>query len=539
MIVNNKGLKKFSTYFWISLLICSAYFVIFIFPNHVASENMKMVAVFEPDEYYPLPFVFDMIRPADSIGQAITHFIFYRYYFYGFPYFGASALAVLPLSLLGKLGNTSLVMVFLRQFISVLPILGAILLLVHIQTQFRSYKSIVLLIFLLSIPAVVANNFWWHPDGIAILFSMLVIFFLNRDGLRFGRDFYLAAVMCGFSAAAKLIGFYFFLSIFAYILYAAFTKKRSLKSLLGVSFAFIACMGIAFVFANPMLLSRSARVAYFTTMQKETMLISSGYETVYAKGFLASLPLLTEYYGSILFLLIAVLACVLSIYQDKNRLLNIVILAWLLPISVMVFWVTHFKYQYWMPVALPLFSSLVYFLPDKLSLDGLHNKINFKTAGVALAGIIIFAQWALFVRADIQRYEDRLHRADGNPAIQFYDLATKALDPIGSRDVKVYHDVQMYVPVTLHWETESTLKLLNYDYVQSNNFDVVLLMQQRIYDYLNPEAQGIDPGEFARSQIFYRDANEEALHGYHLAFRNEFGLVFVKDDMYNEFYENK
>jgi hypothetical protein len=500
---------------------------------------MKMVAVFEPDEYYPLQFVLEMIRPADSIGQAIRHFIFYRYYFYGFPYFGASALAVLPLGLLGKLGNTSLVMVFLRQFISVLPMLGAILLLVHIQTRFRSYKSIVLLVFLLSIPAVVANNFWWHPDSIAILFAMLVIFFLNRDELRFGRDFYLAAVMCGFCAAAKLIGFYFFLSILVYILYALFTKKRSLKSLLGASFAFIACMGTAFVFANPMLLSRSARVAYFTTMQKETVLISSGYETVYAKGFLASLPLLTEYYGSILFLLIAVLACGLSIYQNKNRLLNIIILSWLLPISVMIFWVTHFKYQYWMPVALPLFSSLVYFLPDKLSLDRLRDKISLKTAGFALAGIIIFTQWALFVRADIQRYQERLHRADENPAIQFYGLASKAMEPIGTRDVKVYHDVQMYVPVTPHWETESTLKLLNYDYIQSNDFDVILLMQQRIYDYLNPSAQGIDPGEFAVSQTFYRNANEEALKGYHLVFRNEFGLVFVKDDLYQEAYTNE
>jgi hypothetical protein len=192
-----------------------------------------------------------------------------------------------------------------------------------------------------------------------------------------------------------------------------------------------------------------------------------------------------------------------------------------------------------MPVALPLFSSLVYFLPDKLSLDGLRGKINLKTVGFALAGLIIFAQWVLFVRADIQRYQERLHRADGNPAIQFYGLATNALRPIGSRDVKVYHDVQMYVPVTPHWETESTLKLLNYDYIQSNNFDVILLMQQRIYDYLNPSAQGIDPGEFALSQAFYQDANEETLKGYRLVFRNDFGLVFVKDNLYQETYTSK
>jgi hypothetical protein len=92
----------------------------------------------------------------------------------------------------------------------------------------------------------------------------------------------------------------------------------------------------------------------------------------------------------------------------------------------------------------------------------------------------------------------------------------------------------MYVPGTKNWKTDSTLKLLNYDYIFSNDFDVVMLMQQRIWDYTQSGAQGIEAEEFRLSQEFYRDANEEKLKGYHLVFRNDFGLVFVKDELYQQ-----
>ena len=93
--------KTSNIYFWLSLLVCVVYFVLFIFPNRVGSENIKMVAVFEPDESVPLPYVLDMIEPADTLKQSLINFAFYDYYFYGFPYFAASALSLLPLVPLG------------------------------------------------------------------------------------------------------------------------------------------------------------------------------------------------------------------------------------------------------------------------------------------------------------------------------------------------------------------------------------------------------------------------------------------------------
>ena len=63
-----------------------------------------------------------------------------------------------------------------------------------------------------------------------------------------------------------------------------------------------------------------------------------------------------------------------------------------------------------------------------------------------------------------------------------------------------------------------------------------LLLEQRIRDYLNPNVTGIDPALFARNQQFYRDADNQTITGYHLVYRDSFGLIFVRDELYQEYY---
>jgi hypothetical protein len=45
--------------------------------------------------------------------------------------------------------------------------------------------------------------------------------------------------------------------------------------------------------------------------------------------------------------------------------------------------------------------------------------------------------------------------------------------------------------------------------------------------------------DFAKSQAFYRDARTGRIEGYQLVFQDDFGLVFVRDDVYKEFYPQK
>jgi len=209
--------------------------------------------------------------------------------------------------------------------------------------------------------------------------------------------------------------------------------------------------------------------------------------------------------------------------------------------SIMAFWISNFKFQYWIPVALPLFSTMINFLPETLSLPRSIHEISMTRTIRSLPNLVIGAaivlQVSLFTISDFDRYMSFMNKVQGKPALLFYDLAIDALKPLSNDGVFVYYDVRMYFPPPNGWKAEAVFKPLDYDYILSQDFDVVLLMQQRIYDYIDPSVEGIHPEEFALSRIFYQDANAGVINGYHLVFRNDFGLVFVKDELYQQFFE--
>ena len=519
--------------FGLLLFMAVVAFVLFALPNATASQNLAMVQIFQPDEAAPLSYIMKMIAPAPTLNLALRHFIFYDYYYYGFPFFAASALLLLPLQWLGRLGDMPLVMLVLRQFISVLPMLVALLLLVFMQDGFRTYRSPVLFAFLLVIPAVVQNNSWYHPDGITFLLVVLTIYFLKRDNLRFGWNFLLAAIMCGVATATKLVGVYFFLAVGLALLLGLLLKKASWKRLVGMAAAFLLTMGLAYLIANPFLFSHWARTAYQYILYKQGGLLENGYGVFYAKGLLASWPDVHASYGEVPFLLIALGAAIWGAWRGPQRLLHAFILAWFIPISVTVFFLTHFKFQYWMPVALPLISSLVVLLPEKWKMDRTAPLAWFARMVLLL---VLFAQFVLFVRSDVLAFNSNLHREQNSTSIKWYSQALAQLEPLQNTNLRVYYDYRMYVPAKPGWVTDTNYDLLEYSYIQENHFDVLLLLEQRIRDYLNPNVIGIDPALFARNQQFYRDANNQTITGYHLVYRDSFGLIFVRDALYQEYY---
>jgi len=68
----------------------------------------------EPDEAAPLPYLLDIIDPSNNLDYSLRDFIFYNYY-YGFPFFALSSIAILPLQLKGEISNLPMVMGILRQ----------------------------------------------------------------------------------------------------------------------------------------------------------------------------------------------------------------------------------------------------------------------------------------------------------------------------------------------------------------------------------------------------------------------------------------
>jgi hypothetical protein len=66
---------------------------------------------------------------------------------------------------------------------------------------------------------------------------------------------------------------------------------------------------------------------------------------------------------------------------------------------------------------------------------------------------------------------------------------------------------------------------------------VLLLLNQRIKDYINPAVQGIDPAEFALSQKFYRDADAGQIDGFRLLFRDDTGSIFIRENLYQKLFQ--
>jgi len=516
---------------WILAGISLAVFALTALPNAQASEDLAMVRMFEPDEAAPLPHVLGMLAEAESLEQSLRNFLFYGYYFYGFPFFSFSALTLLPLKLAGMLDNLPLVMLMLRQLVSVLPMLAGLLLLVYLQDGWRTYRSVVLYVFLLSVPAVLANHFWWHVDSLVFLLVMLVIYCLVRDDLKFGKCFYIAAALIGCATAAKLVGLYFFLAIAVLLLMGFLQRKICLKQLIGSSLLFLLIMALAFLISNPFLISYWARQEYQMTFSKQMALLSQGYGVVYEKGLPQAWPSMRMYYGEAVFLLASLILSARAAFKGPNARLNLILLAWFLPLTISVVGFTHFKYQYWLPVALPVFSSFYTLLPEKIDLKTNKQKW-WNTAAAGLALLTVLGQFMLNLRADLAAYRARLTRAQDNPTIQFYFDAQQALEEEGLAQpaLRVYYDYRLYVPETQDWESETSYELLSYNYIEQKDFDILLLQEQRILDYLDPQAKGIDAQQFANSRAFYQDALEGQVRGYRLIFENAIGRVFVKVD---------
>ncbi len=519
--------------FFILLVLAITVFVAYGWPNSKASENIAMVQVFNPDEAEPLPYVFHMIKPGENLAQTLKNFIFYDYYPYGFIYFAYSAIVLVPLQWFGQLQNIPLVMLTLRQMVSVLPMLAALLLLVYLQDEFHTYRSFALFILLTSIPAVVGNNLWWHPDGLATLLVVLTLFLLVRDRLRLGRNFYFAAVTCGLTVATKLIGVYFFLAIGLVLTLVIIQKSFPLWKVIKSSVYFLLLMIGTYLIASPFLLSNWERAEFIMTMSKQSAAISSGYGIVYEKGLLAAWPIVHQFYGELIFLVICVACMIFGIFLNKNKLVFGLILAWFIPLSIMVFFISHFKFQYWMPAALPMISCISIIFPDIKGWKTIKPLLQWLRVGLVL---IVILQFSLLVKSGTMAVKTALYREENEPAIQTYNEMMDSLNPIEDLTLFVYKDPRVYFPQIDQWNSITTYDLLSYDYIQENNFDVLILMQERIRDYLNPMVIGINPTDFMQNQLFYRDAANNTILNYQLVFENDFGKIFVREDLFQEYF---
>ena len=333
------------------------YFSAFIPAN--AGENLHA------DEYTIYPEVVRKLTVGDSFNESVRNILGIKEWWYGYPYFPLSAFVLLIPRLIfgdGFADQIQLNMLLLRQFISVLPMILAIFVLVYVVTRFRSVLlSVSMFVFLLLIPGVIKNNYrFWHPEGIILLLIALTIYFLQHDKLRFRRNFYLAAITCGLAIAIKLWGFFFFLTIAGYLLAGFVQKALTFKRMILAGLIFIIVMGSTILISSPALLEVQSTQFMIAGLKDQINVNAHGVnepdpEGVYRTGLENWMRYSEMYFLRSYFFYFLFFALIAGAMFGSEVYLNRIILSWTLVTAVYLIWFVSVKrFQYMLPMMLPL-----------------------------------------------------------------------------------------------------------------------------------------------------------------------------------------
>ena len=343
------------------------YFLAFAPLNYLRDKNTHFDL--HPDEGVIYPDVVKVLIWQGSFGTTVRNILDGWQWWYGYPYLPMSAaVLVIPRLIFGETfgQNLQLNIFLLRQFVSVLPMTLALILLVYLVTRFENKLfSIGMFVFLLFIPGVVKYNFqFWHPDGIILLLTLLTFFFLERDQLRFGHNFYLAAVTSALSLAIKLFGAFFVLAIAGYLLAGWLQKALSFRKMLLVGLGFLLVMAGAIVISSPTYLVPSiVRTALGTWVSQQNALLH-GYAIpdpsgVYQTGLANSLHFFSIYYMKDHVFFLSIASLLVGSFWGARKYLSRIILAWCVAIGFFLINYAAMKsVHYMIPLMLPLYSGL-------------------------------------------------------------------------------------------------------------------------------------------------------------------------------------
>ncbi len=530
--------KEQNRSFQIIAALGAGVFLFFITPNLKGAQNAAMLSAFEIDEFAQYPNLIGMLTPGATLYETIRHFLIYLHYFYGYPFYFFSALAVLPLKAIyggDWLRHTDVIVAVLRQVINVGPMILSAGLLTYIQTRFRDqWRSIGLFVFLLLIPAALVNNLWWHPDGLAVLSAVLVLFFLDRDALRLGRSFFIAAAICGVAVGIKYTGVFFALSIPVYIIWAWVTQKYPVRRVVTAAGGFLAIMLLVVIISNPLLLFPQERDALIEYQKLQFQQTSMGILQSNPQPYFAGYPAdFRFHYGELEFLMMCFGGLLVALFFSKKRWYYAVLLAFIIPMTLTINFSATRRTHYFLPVVLPLVSCLSVLLPGK-GKEEEENRVKSSNVIQFVTVALMAYQAYLFFPRDRQIYTDAVNKEEQSASINFYRKVLDAL-PSGfdSQQRVVYRDWKVYFPPGGNYLTEMTWDMPTMDYLEEIDPDVLLLDRENITLYSSPNSveNSVNPGNTEPIHEFYQAADGNVLPGYSLFYENPFGMAFVKSDV--------
>lgn len=540
------------TTFLILLALGLIYFAIFIPANLTGAQDLNMISVFEHDEYAQYPYVIHMLTPGETFYQSVRNFVVYLHYYYGYPFYFFSALSLLPVKWIFGSDwalQTPLIMLVLRQMINVLPILLSVYLLVWLQTRFKSrLRSILLFLLLISLPAVFANNLWWHPDSLLTFFSVLTIFFLAKDEFHFGKYFYLSAISCGLAIGSKILGVLFVITYAVYLGAGLFSHRLTLKKALARAGFYLLLLAGVVVISNPLLLLPMERAEIISVFKANLQQNTLGFWVIgntNVSMFRQIVSVFEKNYASILFFFLSLIALVHGILRRETRLLSLVILTWVAGyLGYFLLFAATMREHYLIPAALPLLSGLGNYLPAAISLKGTaatetSKKVVWGRVASYLLMIGFVIQIGLNGIRDVKDIINVQQRETTSTSIQmFHQAEDQVLQKIAiDRKLRIYRDWRAYVADRPEYDVRINWDLATYPYLQDLDADVLFIERENMIYFSDAAkiSRAIDPARMKEMVAFYSDALNGSVAGYIRALETDFGAVFVRENLYQRY----
>ena len=508
--------RKQKTTLWILIVIGVIWFAAMIPANLTGAETPEMLEVFEVDEYAQYLHVIRMITPGETLYGTFRNFLIYLHYYYGYPFYFWSALSILPF----KTAATRVIVCVLRQMISVLPMILSAGLLTWVGTKFRKIlPSVLLFLFLLTMPAVLINNFWWHPDSLSLFFISLTFFFLDRDERHCGKNFLFAAAACGAATGTKYLGLYFCLAIPVYLLCCGLSVKEFFRK----AGLFLLVMAAAILISDPLLLLPQERAEIIRTMKTQMELSGVGIVLKYENPFWENggLPsYITDNYASGLCLALGLIALFYGILRG-NRTNSLIILAYLVPAFLINTNAAARRLHDFLPILLPFFAML-------------PNLWNRKALTIASC-LLIALQTGRNLHTDCSLYREQLAREENSASIALYkETVEKVLpetDVPAERMTRVWRDWKMYYPEQEGFVIFTDWEMATAEKIAEANPDLILLERANIKAYGSEESlqNAVDSNEYQPIHEFYAAAGNDAIKGYHRVLENSAGSVFMRE----------
>lgn len=393
------------------LVLGLIYFCSFIPVNLKGAETPHDFLMSGGDEYVMYPVVVKMLAHQESLRFVFYRFFIYGDYIYGFPFYGFSALLLIPSKIFFGatfVDQTQLNLLILRQLVTVLPAVLSVFLFTYLATRFkRWWTSLGVFLILLTLPGVIYNNtHFWHPDSLNLLFIALTLFYLDRDELRFGRNFYFAAVACGLSIATRLFGLFFFLAVAGLLVGGVIKKVLTVKRAAVSGLIFILLMGGTMLIASPYLFHPGEYSSLQRLSERKQVDLAKGYnepdpEGVYRTGFSAWWPYMTRWYGNGVTLGVLAFSTLAGLVGGKHRHFSWTLFAWLLAVGIyLIYFVVVKSFQYMLPFLVPLYCAALMLpgmimknSPRILSNQRINNiVVTLLSTGIAAIAIVQFVQ---------------------------------------------------------------------------------------------------------------------------------------------------